>query len=250
MPPKASWLSNHWFIIISHGWFLLFLLFTLILSSQFPLILSLPHISSAKKNFHAAEIEDQSESSTLWWHHCFYLDPFVWITWLKRLACQRKIPLFLTCCYIIIYKESMPKNSQQQRVREEWCKTKHGNSYVQHAYTNYSQLTDSFRVVQAKEIPGNQTFFSVLNFKLALALVPCNWTMHAKARWTMKTSESTTNSYKLITRLPPEPWVAGNSPVSSSLNPLDSASNLNLHPSIKEIVQTFTQPWVVLNFFF
>lgn len=33
---------------------------------------------------------------------------------------------------------------------------------------------------------------------------------------------------QLITCLPPEPWVAGNSPVSSSRYPLDSASNLNL----------------------
>ena len=74
------------------------------------LILSLPYISSAKKNYHAAEIEDQSESSTLWWHHCFYLEPLNYMAY--KASMPKKNPSFSNLLLYHNLQGKHAKNSQ------------------------------------------------------------------------------------------------------------------------------------------
>lgn len=58
-------------------------------------------------------------------------------------------------------------------------------------------------------------------------------------KWTPKQIHSykSSENQQVVTRLPPDPWVAGNSPVSSSRYPLDSASSLNLQLDYQETTQ-------------
>lgn len=80
-----------------------------------------------------------------------------------------------------------------------------------------------------------KTSYSVLNFKLAVALTPCTILRQcppqSKHIIQAKLDNKRKNIIKhYITRLPPELFVAGKSPLSSSRNPFDSAINLSLHP--------------------
>jgi len=94
-------------------------------------------------------------------------------------------------------------------------------------------LALSIHVVQAKENPGNQTlpFWYIISY-LQYLLCPAK-----SSKWGHNHSNLLCNYRKKKEnhiRLPPEPWVAGNNPVSSRQNPLDSACSLNLHPIIEK----------------
>lgn len=113
----------------------------------------------------------------------------------------------------------------------------------------YLEIRDFFHVVQAKESPRIQKPpFQYTTSYLQYLLCPAKSSISRQHRSNLFCNLKNIWKHKIHhTRLPPEPWIAGNNPVSSRRNPLDSACCLNLHSSTHEEKKQHNSPTIDHN---